>query len=118
VTRIGLGAGRRRTALGGSCAVLCGPAAQYHSGVCVEKSLQRAGGNPAGTSAGNAWDIWRDPQPELFGAAHYLSGVSADVSLWSWSLAGGCVTSAASGTDPSRGKVAARALRRRVRCLL
>jgi protein-S-isoprenylcysteine O-methyltransferase Ste14 len=63
-------------------------------------------------------DLWRDPQPELLGAAHYVSGVSADVSLWRWNLAGGCVTSAASGTDPSRGKVAARALRRRVRCLL
>jgi hypothetical protein len=46
-----LDAGRRRSALGESCAVLCGPAAPYHSGVCIEKSLQRAGGSPAGTSA-------------------------------------------------------------------
>jgi hypothetical protein len=62
-----LNARQRRNALGRSCGVLCGRAAAHYSGVCVEKSLQRAGGDPAGTSAGNAWDLWRDPLPELLG---------------------------------------------------
>lgn len=52
-----LDAGRRPNALGGSCGVLSGRTAAHYSGVCVEESLQRAGGDPARASARNAWHL-------------------------------------------------------------